>query len=120
MSTCAFSDCTSSPNNKFLLLASIGNFPSILPPPSNLVLKSLGPLETTSEVGCSKFVLLRTLHLYHAKFVGTAQVPKLVVKVVEHDANPIDRHFCFGKCYQDHELFHHVNETTPFQPYALD
>jgi hypothetical protein len=59
----AFSDYMPSPNGKFLL-AFVGDFPPIRPPPLNPLFKSLGPLETTSGVGCSKFVLLRTLHLW--------------------------------------------------------
>jgi hypothetical protein len=42
------------------------------------------------------------------------------MKVVEHDANLVDLHPGFGKHYQDHELFRHVNEASPLQLDALD
>ncbi len=55
-----------------------------------------------------------------SKFVGTAQVFQLAMKVVEHNTNLVDLHPSFGEQYQDHEFFCHINEATPFQSNALD
>jgi hypothetical protein len=52
--------------------------------------------------------------------LGPPQVSQLATKVVEHDTNLIDLHFCFSKHYQDHERLCHVHEATPLQPDALD
>jgi len=37
------------------------------------------------------------------------------MKVVQHNASPIDLHLDFSKCYQDHDLLRHIHEVTPLQ-----
>jgi hypothetical protein len=51
----------------------------------------------------------------HVKFVGAAQVLQLAMKVVQHNASPINLHFNFDKYYQDHDLLRHIHEVTPLQ-----